>query len=157
MGAKENRLPIANWRCCRGDSQLAPRGRTSVEIKETIALHEAIRSVRPSGRVVAAGFYQGEGVGLRLGEEFHLNQVELVSSQIGSVPSALKARWDRDRLERVIVELLSDRTLDVSPLVSHVFDVADVAEAFALLDERPAEALQVVLQFPAAMSRGFAS
>jgi 2-desacetyl-2-hydroxyethyl bacteriochlorophyllide A dehydrogenase len=114
------------------------------------ALHEAIRSVRPNGRVVAAGFYQGEGVGLRLGEEFHLNQVELVSSQIGSVPSALKARWDRDRLERVFVGLIADQTLDLSPLVSHVFDVADVAKAFELLDERPAEALQVVLQFPAA-------
>jgi threonine dehydrogenase-like Zn-dependent dehydrogenase len=114
------------------------------------ALHEAIRSVRPSGRVVAAGFYQGEGVGLRLGEEFHLNQVELVSSQIGSVPSALRARWDRDRLERVFVGLIADGTLDLSPLVSHVFDVADVAKAFELLDERPAEALQVVLQFPVA-------
>jgi 2-desacetyl-2-hydroxyethyl bacteriochlorophyllide A dehydrogenase len=114
------------------------------------ALHEAIRSVRPSGRVVAAGFYQGEGIGLRLGEEFHLNQVELISSQIGSVPAALKARWDRDRLERVFVGLLADRTLELSPLVSHVFAVADVAEAFELLDERPAEALQVVLQFPAA-------
>jgi len=106
------------------------------------------------GRVVAAGFYQGEGIGLRLGEEFHLNQVELVSSQIGSVPSALKARWDRDRLERVFVELLADHTLDLSPLVSHVFDVADVADAFTLLDERPAEALQVVLRFPAARSQG---
>ena len=39
------------------------------------ALHEAIRSVAVDGRVVASGFYQGDGVGLRLGDEFHHNRV----------------------------------------------------------------------------------
>ena len=50
------------------------------------ALHDAIRAVAVDGRVVAAGFYQGDGVGLRLGDEFHHNRVRLVSSQIGGVP-----------------------------------------------------------------------
>ena len=44
------------------------------------ALHEAVRSTAPGGRVVAAGFYQGEGAGLHLGEEFHHNRIQIVAS-----------------------------------------------------------------------------
>jgi 2-desacetyl-2-hydroxyethyl bacteriochlorophyllide A dehydrogenase len=112
------------------------------------ALHEAIRSVTAGGRVVAAGFYQGEGTGLRLGEEFHHNQVELVASQIGAVPPALSRRWDRTRLTHVFMRLVETKTVDVAPLLTHVMDVTDVADAFQMLDQRPEEALQVVLRFP---------
>ncbi len=45
------------------------------------ALGEAIRSVSYSARVVALGFFQGEARGLHLGEEFHHNRVNLVSSR----------------------------------------------------------------------------
>jgi threonine dehydrogenase-like Zn-dependent dehydrogenase len=46
------------------------------------ALAEAIRSVAYSARVVAMGFFQGEVPGLRLGEEYHLNRIQLICSQI---------------------------------------------------------------------------
>jgi 2-desacetyl-2-hydroxyethyl bacteriochlorophyllide A dehydrogenase len=114
------------------------------------ALHEAIRSVTAGGRVVAAGFYQGEGAGLRLGEEFHHNQVEIVASQIGAVPPALSRRWDRARLTEVFMRLVDAKTVDVAPLLTHVVDVAEVADVFQMLDQRPGEALQVVLRFPGA-------
>ncbi|TDE08937.1 zinc-dependent alcohol dehydrogenase [Jiangella asiatica] len=124
---------------------------TAIELSGNYrALHEAVRSVRPAGRVVAAGFYQGEGDGLRLGEEFHHNRVEIVASQIGGTPGALGDRWNHDRLLRVFMSLVADGRMGVGPLVSHVVPVTEVASAFALLDERPAEALQVVLRFPAA-------
>ncbi|RCG29641.1 oxidoreductase [Sphaerisporangium album] len=111
------------------------------------ALHEAIRSVRRGGRVVAAGFYQGEGVGLRLGEEFHHNQVQLVSSQIGAVAAGLSHRWDVERLQRTFMELALRGEVDTGALVSHVTPARDAAEAFALLDRHPADALQVVFAF----------
>ena len=50
------------------------------------ALHQAIRVAGAGGTVIAAGFYQGPATALALGEEFHHNQVTLVSSQIGSLP-----------------------------------------------------------------------
>jgi 2-desacetyl-2-hydroxyethyl bacteriochlorophyllide A dehydrogenase len=115
-----------------------------------LALNEAIRSVRAAGRVVAAGFYQGEAAGLRLGEEFHHNRVEIVASQIGGVPPGLAGRWDHERLLQVFMRQVAAGRVDVSPLLTHVVDVADAADAYALLDERPQDALQVVLRFPAA-------
>lgn len=111
------------------------------------ALHEAIRSVGVGGRVVAAGFYQGDALGLRLGEEFHHNRVELVCSQIGGPPARLAGRWDQDRMNRMFLRLAAEGAIDPAGLVTHRVRVADVASAYELLDQRPAEALQVVLDY----------
>ncbi len=111
------------------------------------ALHDAIRSVTPGGRVVASGFYQGDGAGLRLGDEFHHNRVQIICSQIGGVPPQLAHRWSVERLQSTFLRLVADGLVDVHALVSHIVPVADAADAYALLDERPAEALQVVLEF----------
>ncbi|MEV7969127.1 zinc-binding alcohol dehydrogenase [Sphaerisporangium sp. NPDC088356] len=121
---------------------------TAIELSGSqLALHEAIRSVRRGGRVVAAGFYQGEGAGLRLGEEFHHNQVQIVSSQIGGVASWLSHRWDVERLQRTFMDLVLRGQIDTSVLVSHVMNVENAAEAFELLDRHPADVLQLVFEF----------
>jgi len=111
------------------------------------ALHEAIRSVTVGGRVVASGFYQGDGIGLRLGDEFHHNRVQLICSQIGGVPTQLAGRWTVERLQQTFLNLVAEGKVDVTSLVSHLVPVADVVDAYTLLDERPADALQVVLEF----------
>jgi 2-desacetyl-2-hydroxyethyl bacteriochlorophyllide A dehydrogenase len=111
------------------------------------ALHDAIRAVAVDGRVVAAGFYQGDGVGLRLGDEFHHNRVRLIASQIGGVPPGVAGRWDQARLNQTFLRLAVDRQVDPLALVTHVIPVAEAAAAYAMLDDRPAEALQVVLKF----------
>jgi 2-desacetyl-2-hydroxyethyl bacteriochlorophyllide A dehydrogenase len=121
------------------------------------ALHEAIRSVQVEGKVAAAGFYQGDGVGLRLGEEFHHNRVQIVASQISGTPIPLGRRWDQPRLVRTFLDQVASGRLAVGPLISHVVDADDVADAFTLLDEHPAEALQVVLRFPASVSSSVSS
>jgi threonine dehydrogenase-like Zn-dependent dehydrogenase len=120
------------------------------------ALHEAVRSVVADGRVVAAGFYQGGGEHLRLGEEFHHNRVSIVASQIGSTPVALGPRWDRARLVRVFMAQVAAGTVDVGSLVTDVVAAGDVADAFARLDRGSAQTLQVVLRFDAAPGGGAA-
>jgi 2-desacetyl-2-hydroxyethyl bacteriochlorophyllide A dehydrogenase len=121
---------------------------TAIELSGVYpALHEAIRSVGVGGRVVASGFYQGEGNGLRLGEEFHHNRVEIISSQIGGVPAELAGRWSVDRLQRGFLELVGRGAVDPEPLITHRVPVEDAADAYVLLDTRPGDALQVVLEF----------
>jgi threonine dehydrogenase-like Zn-dependent dehydrogenase len=97
--------------------------------------------------VVASGFYQGEGDGLRLGEEFHHNRVELVSSQIGGVPPELAGRWSVDRLQTTFLSLVGKGAVDVEPLISHRVPIEDAADAYTLLDTRPGDALQILLEF----------
>jgi threonine dehydrogenase-like Zn-dependent dehydrogenase len=111
------------------------------------ALHEAIRTVAYSSRVVAAGFMQGAGSGLRLGEEFHHNRVSVIASQISGVAPALQHRWDTYRLASTAIDLAVDGRLDVTSLISHTMPVEEAGQAFRMLDENPQDALQVVLSF----------
>jgi 2-desacetyl-2-hydroxyethyl bacteriochlorophyllide A dehydrogenase len=112
------------------------------------ALQEAIRAVAVNGRVVAAGFYQGEGVGLRLGDEFHHNRVSLICSQIGGVPPSVAGRWNQIRLNQTFLRLASNGQIDPVGLVTHRIAVQQAAAAYQMLDRSPHEALQVVLTFP---------
>jgi 2-desacetyl-2-hydroxyethyl bacteriochlorophyllide A dehydrogenase len=111
------------------------------------ALHQAIRVAGVGGTVIAAGFYQGPASALALGEEFHHNRVTLISSQIGSLPLALRDRWSRERLHRTVIKLCATGRLDPMPLVSHVIPATSAAEAYELVDSSPADLLQVILSF----------
>ena len=113
----------------------------------TRALHEAIRACAYSSKVVAMGFFQGEGAGLHLGEEFHHNRIDLVCSQISGVAPSLRHRWDRLRLIATFLELAARGRVEVAALVTHREPLDRAAALFELLDTRPAEALQTVLTF----------
>lgn len=111
------------------------------------ALHEAVRAVAYSSRVCAAGFMQGDGVGLRLGEEFHHNRVNIVCSQISGVAPGLQHRWDGYRLARTAMDLATSGRLRLLDLITHTYPLADAGTAFTLLHEHSEQALQVVLSF----------
>jgi threonine dehydrogenase-like Zn-dependent dehydrogenase len=152
-----SRLEIA--RSCRLDTLLAADGvDVARELKlrlgaeavaiafectgSTRALHDAVRTVRRRGRVVAVGFYQGEASGLFLGDEFHHNGVEIRSAQIGNIhPDRTLAR-----LRREVLALLLDGRLVLGGLPRVTFPVEEVSKAFALL-RTPAVALQVALRY----------
>jgi 2-desacetyl-2-hydroxyethyl bacteriochlorophyllide A dehydrogenase len=106
------------------------------------ALHEAIRTVRRRGLVVAAGFYQGDAVGLRLGDEFHHNGVRISCGQIGNI----HPDWGWDTLRARTRDLAMAGDLVLGGLSRLTLPVDDVADGFAALS-RPAEVLQVVLDY----------
>lgn len=116
----------------------------------TAALHEAIRSVAYSAKVVALGFFQGGSQALFLGEEFHHNRVNVVCSQISGVDPELSYRWDRLRLARTVMRLQAERSLLLKPLISHVCSFDEAAAVFRGLDEEPEGMMQVVLDFTGA-------
>ncbi len=109
------------------------------------ALHEAIRSVAYSAKVVTLGFFQGEALGLFLGEEFHHNRINIVCSQIFGVAPELTYRWNELRLVQTGIRLQAEGLLDLRPLITQVYPFEQAAEAFRVLDEEPARTLQVVL------------
>ena len=111
------------------------------------ALNEAIRAVAYSSKVVALGFFQGNVQGLYLGEEFHHNRVNVVCSQISGVAPELQHRWDRARLVQTFMHLAVSGQVQVHPLITHLTPATRAAALFQLLDERPAEVLQAVLDF----------
>jgi threonine dehydrogenase-like Zn-dependent dehydrogenase len=115
----------------------------------TRALHEAIRACAYNARVVALGFYQGEAVGLALGEEFHHNRVGIVCSQIGGIAPDLQHRWDRARLVHTFMRLAVSGDVRCAELITHRVPAAEAASLYRLIDEQPQAVLQAVLDFSA--------
>ena len=111
------------------------------------ALAEAIRAVAYSARVVAMGFFQGEVAGLRLGEEFHHNRVQLICSQISGVAPEASYRWSKPRLWRTAVELQHEGRLSLLPLITHAAPFEAAPALFARLDAGEPGLLQAVLEF----------
>ncbi|TME64368.1 MAG: zinc-binding dehydrogenase [Chloroflexi bacterium] len=106
------------------------------------ALGDAIRVVRRRGTVVAVGFYQGDASGLRLGEEFHHNGVEIRSGQIGNLHPSFDSRTLRARS----LELALSGRIVLGGLPRLEVPVDDAGSGFAAL-RRPAEVLQVVFSY----------
>src|SRR5690606_23096686 len=86
----------------------------------TVALHEAVRAVAYSARVVAMGFFQGAAQGWLLGEGFHRNRVSIICSQISCVDPDLSYRWTRVRLAQTVVQLQGDGMFILPPLITHI-------------------------------------
>ncbi len=111
------------------------------------ALHSAIRSVAYNSRVVVCGFFQGDGRGLFLGEEFHHNRVNLICSQISGVNPSLDHRWSRERLDQTIMGLIASGKVDFGKLITHSYKASEAQAAFEMLRDRPADCLQILLDF----------
>lgn len=111
------------------------------------ALHEATRTAAFSSRVVASGFYQGPGTSLRLGDEFHHNRISIVGSQISSVAPHLQHRWDELRMSNTVLALEAAGDLQLEALITHVVKDEEAPTAYELLDTKPDEVMQVVLDY----------
>jgi threonine dehydrogenase-like Zn-dependent dehydrogenase len=106
------------------------------------ALHEAIRTVKRRGLVVAAGFYQGDSIGLRLGEEFHHNGIRVISGQIGNVHPS----FDWPSLRARVVELAQSGRVIFGGLPRAFVAVDDIAIGMKELTH-PERILQVALTY----------
>ncbi|MBD3254695.1 MAG: zinc-binding dehydrogenase [Candidatus Lokiarchaeota archaeon] len=112
------------------------------------ALHDAIRSVKMAGTVVAAGFYQGNAEGLRLGEEWHHNRITLYSSMgVWGCPHRDYPNWDRDRIHNVVVKLFQENKLRIENFITHRIPIQNAQEAYELINKNPEEVIKVVLTY----------
>jgi hypothetical protein len=101
--------------------------------------------VKRRGLVVATGFYQGEGRGLQLGDEFHHNGVRVISGQIGNIHPTL----DWPTLRARTIELARSSAVVLGGLPRLTVPVERIADGFDALT-RPAEVLQVAVSYEAA-------
>jgi threonine dehydrogenase-like Zn-dependent dehydrogenase len=107
------------------------------------ALHEAIRTVHFGGLVVPLAFYEGEGHGLRLGEEAHLNRVTLKFARANSDPNRDHPMWDRPRILHTATELLRSERVKVDGLVHPIVPFEQSAEAYRRIDQAPGESVKL--------------
>jgi 2-desacetyl-2-hydroxyethyl bacteriochlorophyllide A dehydrogenase len=114
----------------------------------TAGLHAAVAAPGLGGTVVTVGFYQGGAPELRLGEEWHHNRLEMVSSMgAWGAPHRAHPAWDRARVMQTVVELLATESVRVDGLPVRHFAFADAVDAYGWLDEHPNDAVKVALTY----------
>jgi 2-desacetyl-2-hydroxyethyl bacteriochlorophyllide A dehydrogenase len=109
------------------------------------ALQSCVDTAAFGGTVVVASWYGTREVTLALGGAFHRRRLRLVSSQVSTLDAALSPRWSRERRTDLVRSLLLELRLE--DLISHRFPFSTAASAYDLLETKPEECLQVVLDY----------
>ena len=110
------------------------------------ALNQAIRATRYAGNVVPLAYYLGEAKGLYLGEEFHFNQINLISARTSSVPQR-ESGWETQRFEEMLIELFVRGDLQPHGLPSPIVAPDELPAAFAKIHHAPDEVIKVGVRY----------
>ena len=92
-------------------------------------LQTSIDAVGHEGRVVELSWYGTRPVRVHLGESFHRQRKQLISSQVASLPARRSARWDFRRRKKVVFELLKNEAFD-----QHITEVIALENLPSLFD-----------------------
>jgi 2-desacetyl-2-hydroxyethyl bacteriochlorophyllide A dehydrogenase len=109
------------------------------------ALNQAIAVTGFGGRVVVGSWYGSKTAEIDLGGYFHRSRIRIISSQVSTLAPELTGRWSHARRLRFALEMLQD--VHPAHLITHRFPITRAAEAYALLDRRPNEAIQVIFTY----------
>jgi len=109
------------------------------------ALDQAISVTGFAGRIVSGSWYGAKRADLDLGGRFHRGRISIISSQVSNLDPRLTGRWTKTRRLGLALRMLA--RVKPERLITHRLPVSRAAEAYALLDESPHEAIQVMLTY----------
>ncbi len=109
------------------------------------ALQSCVDAAAFGGTIVVASWYGTRDVTVALGGAFHRRRLTVRSSQVSTLDAGLSPRWSRERRTDVVRGLLME--LPIHELISHRFPFEAAPAAYELLDTKPEECLQVVLDY----------
>ena len=89
-------------------------------------------------------WYGQKHADLNLGGPFHRSRIRLISSQVSSIAPEWSGRWNKSRRLHVAWEMLAARQARISSLT---VSVEQARQAYALLDQHPEEAIQVLFTY----------
>jgi len=112
---------------------------------EPDALNMAIELCGYAGRIVIGSWYGTKPAALQLGNSYHRNRIQIISSQVSTIAPALTGRWDKSRRFNLAWEMI--RRLHPEQLISHSIAFDSAADAYRILDKSPEKALQIVLAY----------
>jgi threonine dehydrogenase-like Zn-dependent dehydrogenase len=96
-------------------------------------------------KVVELSWYGDRAVTVPLGESFHSRRLRLLSSQVGAIATAQRARWERRRRLALALDLLADERFDV--LLAPPAPFARLPRVMTELAERPSEIMCQVIEY----------
>jgi NADPH:quinone reductase-like Zn-dependent oxidoreductase len=95
--------------------------------------------------IVELSWYGDREVTIPLGESFHSRRLRLVSSQVGAIATAQRARWDRRRRLALALDLLADARFDA--LLAPAVPFARLPQVMAELAAYPSKVMCQVIKY----------
>jgi len=108
-------------------------------------LDSAIALTRFAGRIVVGSWYGRKRANLDLGGRFHRERLQLISSQVSTLPPDLASRMDRRRRTEITWRHLA--RLDLERLVTLRIPFSRAHEAYQALDGDPESHVLAVLDY----------
>jgi len=109
------------------------------------ALNDALKVIKDQSTIVALSWYSTDAAGLDLTDDFHMRRVNIRVAQGGSTPLELSSRWTPERRLRSAMLLMPEMAL--GSLITHTVPFEQAAKAYEIVDKRPGECIQVVLDY----------
>ena len=107
------------------------------------ALNQAVTIAGFGTRIVIGSWYGTKQATLDLGGHFHRNRIQIISSQVSTLPPSFSDRWTKKRRLETAWNMI--RKIRPAQFITHQYPVRQANEAFQLLDKNPGEAIQVVI------------
>jgi 2-desacetyl-2-hydroxyethyl bacteriochlorophyllide A dehydrogenase len=137
---------LAHVQACLQEEHVAAGADLTYELSgNPAALDQAIAVTGFDGRVVIGSWYGQKRVDLNLGGRFHRSRIRLISSQVSTIAPAWGGRWTKGRRLQVAWQMLQQ--VRAAQLITHRLPFGQASEAYALLDQHPAEAIQVLFTY----------
>ena len=108
------------------------------------ALNQAIQATRYAGNVVPLAFYSGESKGLYLGEEFHFNQINIISARACSYPQR-DLYWSESRIFGILIQLFSQGDLVPYGLPAPIVSAKALPSTYGKILHDPARVIKVAV------------
>lgn len=108
-------------------------------------LNEALRYVGFESRIVVGSWYGKRRAEVNLGGKFHRHRIRIVSSQVSTVASAYRGRWDKERRMETVMQWID--LIKPKEIISDIVSIGHAPEMFDRLDRSLGDALQVVFKY----------
>jgi threonine dehydrogenase-like Zn-dependent dehydrogenase len=111
------------------------------------ALHQAIRATRFGGTICMVSFYGKDASGLYLGDEFHINRLNLISVRAETLPGRDAPVWVLQRLVDLALAWLVSGRIRTTGIITPIVPFDESAEAYRAIDEHPEESIKLGISF----------
>ncbi|MEZ4539845.1 MAG: zinc-binding alcohol dehydrogenase [Chloroflexota bacterium] len=110
------------------------------------ALDLAIALTGQYGRIVIGSWYGNKPVEVDLGGRFHRAHMRLIGSQVSALAPQWLGRWTKERRLDVAWRMIGHH--GPRRLITHRLPIGGAPEGYRLLDDDPAEVVQIVFTYP---------
>ena len=96
----------------------------------TTGLNTAISLCKYNGKVIAGSMYPEANSNLKLGQEFHWNNIEIISSRICNDPQKDYPAWNRTRLHDFIINLIESKKYKFTNIIKKIYPFRDALKLY---------------------------